>query len=185
MVLQSRRRQEVLELVQSGVIDLGIIPGPDRRPEVEYEPLYPYERVLITPLRHPLLAKEPLALEDLAGYPLILLPPHTATREVLEAEFQRRGPRYEVALELDSMDMVKRYVALGMGVSVGPAFGLETEDREQVGVVSLASLLPIEQVAVATLKGKYLSPPVQTFRAALQRELRRPEAGQVPRRPGH
>ena len=41
----------------------------------------------------------------------------------LEEEFQRKGLSYEVLVELDSMDMVKRYVAMGMGVATHETYG--------------------------------------------------------------
>ena len=53
MFLRSRRRQEVLELVESGAVDIGIIPGTERRLDMDFEGLFPYDRVLITPLHHP------------------------------------------------------------------------------------------------------------------------------------
>ena len=61
---------------------------------------------------------------------------------MLEEEFQRKGLRYEVVVELDSMDMVKRYVALGMGVSVGPRLAIEPEDQDELGIVSLTAFCP-------------------------------------------
>ena len=64
---------------------------------------------------------------------------------------------YEVVVELDSMDMVKRYVALGMGISVGPRLAIEPEDLDELAIVSLANLLPVEQAGIVTLRGKTLS----------------------------
>ena len=61
------------------------------------------------------------------------------------------------------MDMVKRYVALGMGVSVGPRLAIEPDDHRDLGVVSLLHILPTEQGGVITLKGR----PAIHARAAL------------------
>ena len=82
--------------------------------------LFRYERVLITPLGHPLLQRPLESLSEISQYPLILMERRTYTRVMLETEFQRRDLAYEVVMELDSMDIIKRYVALGMGISVGP-----------------------------------------------------------------
>jgi DNA-binding transcriptional LysR family regulator len=82
---------------------------------------------------------------------------------MLAAEMRRRGLRHHVVVELDSMDMIKRYVALGMGVSVGPRLAIEPEDEERLGVVSLATLLPVEQAGIVTQPGKVLSNPAQDF----------------------
>ena len=172
VLLRSRPRHEVLGLVESGAVDLGIIPGAERRPDMDFEGLFPYERVLITRVDHPLMAKDAIDLEDIAGSPLILMGPQTYTRGLLDAEFQRRGIRYDVVVELDSMDMIKRYVSLGMGISVGPALAIDPLDRQGLGVRSLAHLLPVEQVVMATMRGKHLAPRVLDFADALRRELR-------------
>ena len=60
------------------------------------------------------------SIEQIAQYPLIMMSEGTHTRDLLESEFKRRGIGYEIVVDLDSMDMIKRYVALGMGISVGP-----------------------------------------------------------------
>ena len=50
------------------------------------------------------------------------------TREILENQLQKLGRKYEVIMELDSLDMIKKYVALGMGISVGPKLAIEKSD---------------------------------------------------------
>ena len=86
--------------------------------------LFAYERVVITPLDHPLLSEPLLSLDQIARWSLIMRGPETHTRVMLEEEFRRRGLSNEVLVELDSMDMIKGYVALGMGVSVGPRLAI-------------------------------------------------------------
>ena len=102
-------------------------------------------------------------MEQIAKWPLILMGRGTATRTALEEDFRRQGIEYEIIVELDSMDMIKSYVALGMGVSVGPRFAIESADSESLGVVSLANLLPVDQGGILTLKGKTMSTPALNF----------------------
>ena len=83
----------------------------------------------------------------------------------------RRGVNYEIVVDLDSMDMIKRYVALGMGVSVGPRLAIDPEDQANLGVVSLAHILPVEQGGVITLKGKRLSTPALHFLSVMRDTL--------------
>ena len=161
--IRSRTRFDVLRMVSDGEADLGVMPGPDRAPELEFEPLFVYERVLITPLGHPLLDQEVTSLDEIAQYPLILMARRTHTRDVLESEFRRRGLPYEVVVELDSMDMIKRYVASAVGISVGPRLAIDPEDVDDLGMVSMANLLPVEQAGILTLQGKALSTPARRF----------------------
>lgn len=154
---------EVLRMVKQGQVDLGLVPTPERSEEFDFFGIFADERVLITPLGHPLLQKPLTSLDEIARWPLILRRRETYTSMRLEEEFQRKGLSYEVLVELDSMDMVKRYVALGMGVSVGPRLAIEPEDQSELGIVSLTGLLPMEQSGIITLRGKTLSTPTRRF----------------------
>ncbi len=179
--IRSSNRVGILEMVAAGEVDMGIVPGPDRSPELDFLGLFKYERVLITPLGHPLLQESLTSIDQIAPWPLILMSGSTYTRATLEAEFQRRGVAYDVVVELDSLDVIKRYVALGMGVSVGPSLAIDDQDREELGIVRLDHLLPVEQAGVVTLRGKSLSTPAAQFISVLQRTLE-PSAPTVGRR---
>ena len=161
--IRSGIRSEVLHMVSEGQADIGIVPGIERSDEFDFQGLFGYERVLITPLGHPLLDEQMRSLDQIAKWPLILMGRRTYTRTMLEDEFRRRGLSYEVVVELDSMDMIKRYVALGMGVSVGPRLAIDPEDQQELGVISLANLLPVERAGLVTLRGRTMSTPAQNL----------------------
>jgi DNA-binding transcriptional LysR family regulator len=167
----SGRREEVVHMVEEGTVDMGLVPGPERGVEFDFQPLFGYERVLITPADHPLLETPLTSLDEIARWPLIMMGKGTYTRVMLESEFRRRGLEYEIVVELDSMDMIKRYVALGMGVSVGPRLAIDPEDQKKLGVVGLAHLLPVEQAGIITLRGKTLSTPAKSFIQTLRDAL--------------
>lgn len=164
---------EIMEMVRSGDIDFGLVPYPGRYDEFDFTGLFAYERVLITPPNHPLLDEEVVTFEQIAEWPLILRGGTTLTRTMLETELNRRGLSYEVLVELDGMDVIKRYVALGMGISVGPRLAIEPEDERTLGIVNLANLLPIEQTGVLTLRGRTLSTPAQLFIQVMRDTLTR------------
>ncbi|MSQ22066.1 MAG: hypothetical protein EXR53_01990, partial [Dehalococcoidia bacterium] len=123
-----------LQMVRDGEVDLGVLPGSESGADFEFKGLFAYERVLITPQGHPLV-KEPLtSLAQIARWPLILMRQGSYTRAILEEEFRRRGLSYEIVVELDSMDTINRYVAVGMGISVGPGLAIDPEDTEKLGL---------------------------------------------------
>ncbi len=166
--IKSATRTEISQMVSDGEVDIGIVQHYDRDDLFQFEGLFVYERVLITPRDHP-LSKGPVErIEQIAEYPLILMGKGTHTRDLLESELRRRGVNYEIVVDLDSMDMIKRYVALGMGVSVGPRLAIDAEDHNSLGVVSLAHILSTEQGGIITLKGKRISTPTQRFIAVMR-----------------
>ena len=162
-------RTEVLNAVMEGDVDLAIIPGVERGVEFDFFGLFPYERVLITALNHPLMREELRSLDQLAQWPLIMMGRQMATRVLVEQELQRRGLSYEIVVEVDDMDVVKHYVALGLGISVGPRLAMDPGDERELGVKSLSGLLPTDQAGVLTLRGKTLSTPTLNFISMLSR----------------
>lgn len=174
--IQSRTRADALDMVEKGEVDLAIVPGPDRMTDLEFRPLFVYERVLIAPKGHQLMHQAVESLDQIAQWPLILMGPGTRTRAYLEAEFRRRGLSYDIVMELDSMDVIKRYVALGMGISVGPRLAIDSSDTANLELVSMANLMPVEQAGIVTLRGKTISRPAQKFIDVMQRSFNRTAA---------
>ena len=171
LTIRSAPRTQIMQMIADGEADIGIVQHYDRDEAFLFEGLFVYERVLITPVDHP-LAREPVeSIEQIAKYPLIMMTEGTHTRDLLESEFKRRGISYEIVVDLDSMDMIKRYVALGMGISVGPRLAIDPEDHDNLGVVSLAHILPVEQGGIVTLKGKQISKPAERFIAVMRDTL--------------
>jgi len=166
--IQSATRTEVIGLVRTGEVDAGIIQHPDRGEDLHFEPLFLYERVLIAPKGHELLSAPMTSLDSIVQYPLILMARGTYTRHILEEQLQKKGLHYEVIMELDSMDMIKKFVTIGMGVSVGPRLAIEEEDLDHLGMVSLANFLPVDQAGLITLPGKTLSTPANQFISVLR-----------------
>ena len=166
--IQSATRTEVIGMVRIGEVDAGIIQHPDRREDLHFEPLFLYERVLIAPKGHELLSAPMTSLDAIVQYPLILMARGTYTRHILEEQLQKKGLHYEVIMELDSMDMIKKFVTIGMGVSVGPRLAIEEEDLDHLGMVSLANFLPVDQAGLITLPGKTLSTPANQFISVLR-----------------
>ena len=169
--IRSADRPSVKRMVERGDADIGVVQHFDRDEAFEFEGMFVYERVLITPPDHALATEPVIRLEQIARYPLIMMREGTHTRALMESEFKRRGIGYDISLELDSMDMVKRYVALGMGVSVGPRLAIEPDDHDTLGVISLLHILPTEQGGAITLRGRRLSTPARSFLATMRETL--------------
>ena len=162
--LRSRLRSEVIELVSQGEVDFGIVPGSDPDPALEFRPLFPYQRLLITPLDHPVLQELPLtSFEQIAKYPLIMMGPGTYTRSAVESEFRRKGLDFDIIMEADSLDLIKRYVGDGYGISVIPRVVAEPGDEDTLGMVHLGHMMPVDQTGLITLRGRTLSAPAEAL----------------------
>ena len=130
---------------------------------MEFRNLFASDFVLVTPLDHDLLKVPEIRLKDIAGYPLILLGSTSYARRLLERLMRREGLQYNITLEMDIVEMAKRYVEIGMGITVSLEYDILAADREKLGIRSLKGIIPATQIGVVTLRGKFLSRSLRNF----------------------
>ena len=162
--LMARSYLTLMEMVAAGELDmaLGNRPEPEN-PALEFRPLFASDYVIATPLEHELLNPPTIDLKDIVRWPLILLGPSSHSRRVLEQTLKRAGLQYNIALEMEVMEMAKKYVEIGMGIAFTPEYTVQPEDSGRLGVRNLSGLFPPTQVGLITLKGKFLSRAARNF----------------------
>src|SRR3546814_13289233 len=89
--------------------------------DLDYAPVYRFDPMLIAPPDHPLAKKRELALADLSPYGLILPPRRLTTYRLVDLVFQQHRVPYTVALEVGGGEVLKQYVARGLGYRLGTA----------------------------------------------------------------
>lgn len=163
-----------LDLLRSDAVDLAVGSMLDVPADLAYAPAQRYEPMLITPPDHPLATKPELALEDLSPYGLILPPKRLTTYRLVDLVFQQNRVPYTVALEVGGWEVIKQYVAMGLGISIVTAICLTAADRERLAARSLARWFPSRSYGVVVRKGKFLSPQARAFAELLQPGLLAP-----------
>jgi DNA-binding transcriptional LysR family regulator len=152
-----------LDLLRSDAVDLAVGSMLDVPADLSYEPVYRFEPMLIAPRDHPLARKEELDLQDLSPYGLILPPQRLTTYRLVDLVFQQNRVPYTVALEVGGWEVIKQYVAMGLGISIVTSICLTDADRERLATRSLARYFPSRSYGVVVRKGKYLSPHARAF----------------------
>ena len=171
--LLARPYTPLLRLVKSGEIDLAFsAPPPADDQSLDFQELFKFDIVLMTPLGHPLLEQDKITLKDLSPFPLILSGPESLTRQKVEQELRNQGVSCDVVLSLDDTGSIKRYVETGMGVAVCADFTLHQQDHDRLGVVRLDHIFESSLIGVCTLKGKFLGQAVRNFIEVLSDEMR-------------
>ena len=170
--LAARNYTTLRDMVAAGDLDmaLGSPPEPENH-SLEFRYLFTSDFVLVTPPGHGLLELPEITLQDIARWPLILLGPGSHTRRTLEQALKRAGLEYNITLEMDIMEMAKRYVEIGMGVAVTHDYVIQPEDHLKVGIRKLGGLLPSAKMGIITLRGKFLSRSVRNFMSSLVTQL--------------
>jgi len=106
----------VVEAVMENVADFGLRQLPVNEKRVQTVEVFKDEVQLIVPADSPLGAKKSVTCQDVAGEHL-LLPQSGTTRARLDAWFEPVENRLKVSMELDSSEMMKRFVMAGLGLT--------------------------------------------------------------------
>lgn len=157
-----------LALLREGEIDFAVGPMLDTPSDIVFHPLVTYETMLVTRLDHPLAAQARVTLKDIAQYPLILPPKNQSTYRIVEMVFAEHAVTYDVKLEVGGYDVIKRYVELGLGISIVMSHCLTGADH--LHAVSLRRYFPDRTYGVVLRKGKMLSPAAARFVETLRTE---------------
>jgi DNA-binding transcriptional LysR family regulator len=157
-----------LELLREGEVDFAIGPMLDTPPDITFHPIVTYEPMLITRLDHPLAKKKQVTLKDVAQYPLILPPKNLSTHRVVESVFAEHELAHDVKLEVGGYDVIKRYVELGLGISIVMSHCLSGADH--LHTVAMRRYFPTRTYGVVLRKGKALSPAASRFVETLRED---------------
>ena len=155
LVIHHEPADRVLDSLRDGSLDFGIrsVPGPP--PEFEFVPFISCDRVLIAPPGHAVLSRRPTP-ETLSRHAFVLPRKGSTTRSLIEGAFARAGLDLRISVEAGGWEVVKRYVALGLGISVIPAFCLQPSDRPRLASRSVVSLFSRETYGTVRKRGRDL-----------------------------
>jgi DNA-binding transcriptional LysR family regulator len=182
MDLTQGNPEEIMAWVAAGTVHLGVstLPG-TVPPSVLTLPAYPIERCIITPSRHPLLKLKRVTLRDIARYPLITYDRMFNSGSVVQGVFEKHGLKPRIAMKATDANVIKAYVAAGLGISVFQRMALEPGRDRGLAVIDAGALFPPSRAFISLRRGQYLRGYVYDFigrvapqwtRAALDRELK-------------
>ncbi len=126
-----------------------------------YYPIYNYEPILIAPVDHPLASKDTVTPEDISPYGFILPPRSLSTLNQIDAVFKENGLNCQVVLEVGGWEVIKRYVELGLGISIVTSFCLRGHER--LIKIPVDNYFPSRSFGVVLRRGKFLSPQAKAF----------------------
>ena len=164
------------DLLRSDAADLAVGSMMDVPADLSYAPVYRFQQVLIAPPDHPLTTRRHITLEDLSPYPLVLPPRRQITWRLVDLVFQQHRVPYTVALEVGGWEVIKQYVAMGMGISIVPALCLNDGDRDKLAIRTMDDYFPARSYGVVVRKGKFLSPQARAFVELIQPDLFAPRS---------
>ncbi len=163
-----------MALLRAGEVDFAVGSMIEVPADVTYRPIFSYDPMLITALDHPLAGKDRVTLHDIHSCGLILPPRHLSTWHIVDLVFQQHGLPYEVVLEAGGWEVIKKFVELGLGVSIVTSICLKKDDK--LAAIALNDYFPQRSYGVVMRRGQFMSPQARAFLELMDPEFfRRPE----------
>ena len=163
--LFSGRLSQIEAKLLAQEIDLGIAPLEGRRPEgVRERELIQLSMALLVPKGSALRSADALWKRDRLDEPLIAMPADEPTCRAFQQELHKRKVEWFPSLELNSQELIARYVAEGFGIGLilqppGAAAptgtrALELTDFPKIGYGALwfGALSPLQELVLAELE---------------------------------
>lgn len=114
-------QEQVIEMVESGRVELGFGFEPEGETPLAFEPLFVDPFVAIVPSDSPLSDAANVSWAQLLNHNFIALQRPSSTRTLLEESLAEKGMELRVTLECHQIATVIQFVAAGLGVSVVPS----------------------------------------------------------------
>ena len=167
LVTVSRSTDAIVEHVLKGDVDLGIVTLPCAHADLHEQALWDLKLAAAVPRNHPLATRKRVRLQHLAEYPYLALQTQTRTGSSLWEHFRSHGVEPAVILDSGSFEVIKRYVAEGLGISVLPELFVSPGDG--VTIVHVAQL-PVLHIGAIWRRGAYQSRATREFLALLRED---------------
>lgn len=154
---------KIVERLQEGNVEVGIVSLPRPIKGLEVIPIFSGELKVLLPPDHPLVGRKEITPEEISFYPL-LLPKTGRTRKLIEDLLRAYKKSLQISMELASVEVIKKYVSAGIGISLLP----EAFAQAEVAAGTL-KLVPVQgkklsrELGLVYRRGSNLSLPARAF----------------------
>jgi len=153
----------ILESVIDNSVDFGVISLPVTDTRLTVVLIHRDELVIIAPPQHPLARMKSATIADAARFPLIV-PKAGHTRDALENLFHENKLKPRYTMELDSSELLKRFVAADAGVGfIARSNVLEDVRANALAAVTISDAQIRRDLALVFRKDKALSRAALAF----------------------
>jgi len=148
---------QVCEYVLAGEADIAIATEAiGEQEELIMLPCYQWNRCVIAEAGHPILKAKPLTLEEIAKYPIITYDFAFTGRSQINQAFAARGLTPNVVLTAIDADIIKTYVALGLGVGIMAAMAYDEKADRGLRALDASHLFESATTRIGVMKNAYL-----------------------------
>jgi len=154
---------KILESVIDNSVDFGVVSLPVSDPRLTVVLIHRDELAIIVPPKHPLAKLKAATIAEAASFPLIV-PKAGHTRDALENLFYERKLKPRYTMELDSSELLKRFVAADAGLGfIARSNVLEDVRANALVAISISDATIRRDLALVFRKDKALSRAALAF----------------------
>ncbi len=173
LVMHQATPAEIATMLESDQADIGIATESLKtNPEFETFAFYHWYHGVIVPENHPLTKLDQLTLSDIAQYPIITYHHGLTGRSKIDETFAKAGLKPEIAMEALDADVIKAYVALGMGVGIVASMAFDEDQDQHLRLLDASELFEQNTTLLAVRKERFLRDYVKRFIALCVRDKR-------------
>jgi len=145
-------------------VELGVVSFTPTEPSIKAIPVFTDSLVLIVSPKHPLAAKDVISINDLAGETLIAHNAQSPYRAKVIEAFEKYRTPMNIAIELPSLEAIKRLVEQNAGVALVPRSTSEDEILSgRLGAVRIKELKLERRLNIIYRKNSFLSHAAEAF----------------------
>ena len=134
-------------------------------------PFYRWYHGVIVPKGHPLTRVKQLTLQAIAKYPIVTYHEGFTGRSMIDETFAKAGLKPEIAMAALDADVIKAYVALGMGVGIIASMAFDEDQDQHLRLLDGSELFKENTTVIALRKGRFLRGFVKRFVTLCVRNL--------------
>jgi LysR family transcriptional regulator, low CO2-responsive transcriptional regulator len=154
---------KILESVIDNSVDFGVVSLPVNDPRLTVVLIHRDELVIIAPPQHALAKMKSATVAEAAQFPLVV-PKAGHTRDALENLFHERRLKPRYTMELDSSELLKRFVAADAGVGFIARSHVQEDVRARVlSAIPISDAQVRRDLALVFRKDKALSRAALAF----------------------
>ena len=169
--IRNKTSPEVLRLVLENEVDFGLATLPVGHRDLVSETLFERRDVLICRPDHPLGERKYVRLQEVADHPLLALEQSSTSRRLMDDAFRQTGVSPRVAMSLGSIEVIKQFVEIGMGMALVPQVAVGEEVQAGRLVAIRVRGLEIRAIGLVEHRKKRRSPAAEAFLHTLKEHL--------------
>ncbi|MBP2650886.1 MAG: transcriptional regulator, LysR family [Firmicutes bacterium] len=152
----------LLDQLEKGTVDLCLCARAINRETIAWQPLFNQEIFAVVPTTHHLAHRTSIELSELADDPLVTLKKDYGLRVLTDSFFESIGAHPAIAFEGEEILTLAGLVEANMGVALIPHnIAL---NQAHVSFIPISRPKCYRTIAMAWVKNRYMSPPVEQFK---------------------